>query len=719
MAAVYFSRVVHPNYLIPAAVLLPVGVLARRLRADLAARAAPALRSGGGDRRAPGLPHHLGPGRGRGPARRLGGLAAALAPRAGPHLTQDPLGLLFSATAGGLAILYLTLGMARAGPSRRAPSPSGVAGRARRGGAAPGHGAGRRPNRPRPGPGPGRGPVGRGREAAGLGPQPIHPAPRGHPSRPRGLRHQLPPRAPGRDPPRPAEHAAGLVDPGHPGPARRPPRHPALGPRSPWPLLAALVARSGEAEQRTTAVGLTVLLAPLALGTVLGSTMALLARGPGRGVADLPARPTMGGRPAGRVGRGPGPPRPAPGAACSSCPWSTATGRGGQLWPEAGSPTPLAVLPVALLDLPSFAARACSRFRPGPRSRRLQPLRVLGVEGATAARGSSPPRARSARPRSRGVSLRRREPPSPSPAWLLSPGSPSPRPSPRMPSPCPSSSWAWRPSPDHSEPAGRSAPGIRRARSSAGPVAGSDSDREAGAGGGTRTRTDRSTRPSSVRVCQFHHSGTGGGERLSPQCYGRPGSLSTPATGVPGVPAPERQRLVLGHVLLQKPIRKRRPSAVPASVGSRRDRPATVPHDVDKDDVASELRGLALRALASVLPACREVVDARGRSRGRGVRPTSSRWRSPPASVPSSAGRASTPRARGSPAPPSCPPGSSTSLSSGRPGRATGGSWTTSASATGRRIDWTCGRPLLPLGSPETTGDACACTASRRAATSG
>ena len=35
-ASIYFSRVVHPNYLIPVAVLLPVGLLALRERADLA-----------------------------------------------------------------------------------------------------------------------------------------------------------------------------------------------------------------------------------------------------------------------------------------------------------------------------------------------------------------------------------------------------------------------------------------------------------------------------------------------------------------------------------------------------------------------------------------------------------------------------------------------------------------------------------------------------------
>ena len=107
VASVYFSRVVHPNYLMAAAVLLPLGVLACRRAADTAL--APLLllavavevaegalfRTAWEQAVAAGLPS------------RLGGLVAALSPRAGPPLTRDPLGLLFSAVAAGLAVAYL------------------------------------------------------------------------------------------------------------------------------------------------------------------------------------------------------------------------------------------------------------------------------------------------------------------------------------------------------------------------------------------------------------------------------------------------------------------------------------------------------------------------------------------------------------------------------------------------------------------------------------
>jgi Glycosyltransferase family 87 len=107
LASIYFSRVAHPNYLIAAATLLPLAALAGSVSAE--AILAPLLllavgveiaenavfRTTWEQAAAASLPT------------RLGGLASVLAPRAGPGLTTDPLGLLFSATAAGLAIVSL------------------------------------------------------------------------------------------------------------------------------------------------------------------------------------------------------------------------------------------------------------------------------------------------------------------------------------------------------------------------------------------------------------------------------------------------------------------------------------------------------------------------------------------------------------------------------------------------------------------------------------
>jgi hypothetical protein len=108
LVSLYFSRVVHANYLILAATLLPVAALAsRRVPADLPvvpllllALAVEVVENGlfratWADAVAAGLPA------------RMEGIAGALAPRAGPGLTDDPLGLLAGAVAAGLAVLYL------------------------------------------------------------------------------------------------------------------------------------------------------------------------------------------------------------------------------------------------------------------------------------------------------------------------------------------------------------------------------------------------------------------------------------------------------------------------------------------------------------------------------------------------------------------------------------------------------------------------------------
>lgn len=114
VSAVYFSRVVHPNYLLPAAVLLPVGVLVRRLRVELAlvplllfaiaveVAEGEVFRTTWDQAVAADLPA------------RAGSLGFLL-PRVGPELTRDALGLVFSATAAGLGILFLTVSVAGVG----------------------------------------------------------------------------------------------------------------------------------------------------------------------------------------------------------------------------------------------------------------------------------------------------------------------------------------------------------------------------------------------------------------------------------------------------------------------------------------------------------------------------------------------------------------------------------------------------------------------------
>jgi hypothetical protein len=116
LLSVYFSRVVHPNYLILAAVLLPLGFLmGERRTADVALVPLVLLalavevaenelfRTSWEDALAVRLPAYL------------SGLPAALAPRAGPALSLDPLGLIVSAAAAAAGIAYLTAGLLGAG----------------------------------------------------------------------------------------------------------------------------------------------------------------------------------------------------------------------------------------------------------------------------------------------------------------------------------------------------------------------------------------------------------------------------------------------------------------------------------------------------------------------------------------------------------------------------------------------------------------------------
>jgi hypothetical protein len=112
--SLYASRVMHPNYLILAAVLLPAAVAGGAVLATDALIGGLALLAAGVEiaegeifattwadavaARWPGAT----------------GLLGALSPRAGPSLTRDPLGLVFSAIACGLGIALIVSGALRA-----------------------------------------------------------------------------------------------------------------------------------------------------------------------------------------------------------------------------------------------------------------------------------------------------------------------------------------------------------------------------------------------------------------------------------------------------------------------------------------------------------------------------------------------------------------------------------------------------------------------------
>ncbi len=110
-ASLYFSRVVHANYLIPIAILLPAGVLALRLPADLAvtplALGALAVtvteqevfRASFDEAVAARVPEAL------------AAWARALLPHPAAGLTADPIGLVVSAACGAFGLLVLVAGV--------------------------------------------------------------------------------------------------------------------------------------------------------------------------------------------------------------------------------------------------------------------------------------------------------------------------------------------------------------------------------------------------------------------------------------------------------------------------------------------------------------------------------------------------------------------------------------------------------------------------------
>jgi hypothetical protein len=108
VASLYVSRVVHPNYLVLAAILLPIGCLARRRDALLAvgplALLAIAVEYAQNEVLRTAWEQAV--------AHGAAGLLGPFGPRAGASLTADPLGALVSALVAGVAVAWLASAVA-------------------------------------------------------------------------------------------------------------------------------------------------------------------------------------------------------------------------------------------------------------------------------------------------------------------------------------------------------------------------------------------------------------------------------------------------------------------------------------------------------------------------------------------------------------------------------------------------------------------------------
>jgi hypothetical protein len=381
LASLYFSRVVHPNYLVPAAVVLPLAVLARRRGADVAL--APLLllalaaeiaehalfRTTWEQAAAAGLPA------------RLSGLAAALAPRAGPTLTRDPLGLLFSATAAGLGVLYLALAVCGAPRRLRVVATAAAAALAV---AVPAYllaaTSGRTGVVRAQDPAVVQAQADAGRLPDGRSPYtpPPETSPRGREAVSASFRL---------DPPAEILPSRPLLP---PGPSLLAGLTRAIGARDlrlatvvALAALAGVLAARLEGRRRRAAMALALLSGPMALGTVLGSPVAL-------SLAAL-----VGAWAAGRRGAGVAPGLLAGGAVALDhrgllvAPFlllPRADGRGrARTVLAAVAAYALLVAPVALLDLPAFGARFGERTPPGPG---LGVFNLLAYRGAEASAGA-------------------------------------------------------------------------------------------------------------------------------------------------------------------------------------------------------------------------------------------------------------------------------------------------------------------------------------------
>ena len=383
LASLYFSRVVHPNYLIPVAVCLPLAVLARKRGADMAL--VPLLLLAVAVEVAEGAPFRAAweQAASAGLAERASDLWAALAPRAHPGLTSDPLGLLVSATAAGLGLVYLVL--ATTGASRRLRLAVPVLAAALLVvvpllflavlGARTGVVRAQDPTVVQA-----TGDASRLLQGQSPYTPPADTTPRGREAVSVSFRL---------DPPAEILPVAPLVP---SGPAVLAALARPLGARDPrlvsvvaLMLLAGVVAWRFEGRKRRTAVGVALLLAPLALGTVLGAPLALslLALVSAWAARERGALTLAGALAGAAVGLEHRALLVAPFVALPHGPRAGLT----RVLSAAAAGYALLVAPVALLDVASFLERAIERSAPGPGLGLVNLLVYRGAEGAAAGLG--------------------------------------------------------------------------------------------------------------------------------------------------------------------------------------------------------------------------------------------------------------------------------------------------------------------------------------------
>ena len=382
VASLYFSRVVHPNYLIPAAVVLPLAVLARRRGADVAL--APLFLLALAVEMAEGatLPDGVGAGGRRRPARAARGPGGGARSEGGPVAHEGPAGASLQRDRRRLRGAVPGARRLRRSPSPPAGGHGGGGGpRDRR--ARPRPRGDRQPHRRRARAGPGRRAGGGRRGTAPRAAQPLHAASRDLPSRAPGRLRELPAGPAGGDPPVAAAPPAGAVRARRPRPGDR-----GAGPAARGRPRARRPRRRGRGRIRGAAAQ-SGARARAARGAAGARDRARIARRPVPGrargrVGRRPARRRPGRRAAGRRGR-----RLSTTARRSSSPsWCLPPGVGGPSGggsPALSSRTCWWSLPWRSSTPAPSSSRLGERAAPGPG---LGLFNLLAYRGAEASAGA-------------------------------------------------------------------------------------------------------------------------------------------------------------------------------------------------------------------------------------------------------------------------------------------------------------------------------------------